>query len=292
MRLGRAVTLYRNARRADLAIRTRRSHGYTLEGFADHTGSDIALKAVRPSHIQGWLASRPVAPSTAAVRLGIIRGFFSWCVNENMIRANPSASVRTPRRPRAIPRELVGDEPSRLLDACPDQRAHVIVSLMLHEGLRRGEVQSLTIGAIDTHARMIEVTGKGGHVRALPLSEPTAAAIDAYLAAHPAAFGPLVRSYSTGQALHPDTIGIMVSRIMADAGIKKRPRDGRSGHAARHSYAGRMLDQGADIRVVASALGHAHVTTTARYLMRRQTVEDIRPYIPHYEEPDDQPLEV
>lgn len=276
--------MYLEARRAEVRPRTLRKNRYVLESFALHVGPDVALRAIKASHVQLWLAACALAPSTSAVNLGIVRGLFSWCLVEGLVRTNPCATVRTPKRPRALPRELIDTEPLALLAACPDARARVVVSLMLHEGLRRLEVQGLTVGQIDLHAKIIEVKGKGDHVRCLPLSPESIDAIDAYLSEHPCAFGPLVRSYATNQALHPDTIGNMVTRIMTDAGIKKRPHDGRSGHAARHTYAGRMLDQGADIRVVASALGHAHVTTTARYLMRRQTVEDIRPYIPRYEE--------
>ena len=65
------------------------------------------------------------------------------------------------------------------------------------------------------------------------------------------------------------TVGQLVARRLKDAGVKKRGRDGVSGHAFRHTAAGGMLDHDADIREVSDFLGHTSVAVTAIYLKRR-----------------------
>ncbi len=139
--------------------------------------------------------------------------------------------------------------------------------LEVQEGLRAGEVSRLQIGDIDFIGRTARVVGKGGHERLLPISEETWAAVSAYLDEHPATSGPLLRSYrQPWRPLAPDTISGMVSEWMRVAGIKRRARDGISGHALRHTMATDALRNGAHLRDVQHALGHAHLATTEAYL--------------------------
>lgn len=281
MRVGRAVRLYLAARRAELAGATRREHAYNLEHFYLWLGEDMALRAVRPKHLQQYLSAHPQwAPSTARVRLSTIRTFFSWCVDNRHLSHSPAALVKGPQQPRAAPRELTLEEAVKVMGAAKDNRTALILSLMFHEGLRRVEVARLQIG--DVTPDTVTVHGKGGHERILPLSGTSRAAFILYMNEHPAASGQLLRSYLTGKGISVRHVGDLALEAFKDAGIKERPFDGRSAHSARHTAAGQMLDQGGDIRTVAAFLGHAKVSTTARYLARRQTVDDIRPFLPQY----------
>lgn len=283
MRLGRAVTLYTQARRGELTRLTLREIRYHLDDLTYHLGPDTALKAVQPKHIQNWLAHHDWAPSTARSRLSTIRTFFTWTLTNSYTKTNPAALVRGPKQPRALPRELDTHDARAVLAAAADARAAAIVSLMFREGLRRAEIHHLDVGDFDR--QVVCVTGKGGHERVMPLSEESFDAIHRYLTEHPAPSGPLFRNYQHGTRLTPPTIGDIAIRAFIDAGVKQRAHDGRSGHAARHTFAGAMLDAGADIRDVSGALGHAHLSTTAIYLKRRQTVARIRPYLPQYGSP-------
>lgn len=285
MRLQGAINLYLNARRAELAPITRRGLGYTLDRFARSLGEGFALKALKRKHIEEWIGQYRTA-ARAGVVLSAIRVFTAWCVDTGMLRGDPCAGIKGPRRPRLAPRELTLDETIKVFAAIPDSRARVIVSLAFHEGLRRGEVGRLEIADIDRHKNLLHIIGKGGHERFVALSRQTRAAIDAYLGEWPIASGALVRSYTHPTVgLHPSTITLIVTEIMRAAGIKERPWDGKSAHAGRHTWAGALLDNGADIRAVSSGLGHASIAPTLRYLMRRQSVEDLRPFQPNYEPP-------
>jgi integrase/recombinase XerD len=54
-----------------------------------------------------------------------------------------------------------------------------------------------------------------------------------------------------------------IRKAFQTAGIYEK---GKLTHAVRHTVATRMLQQGVDLETVRDVLGHADVTTTARYL--------------------------
>lgn len=280
MRLDRAVRLYGHARRAEVRPLTRRGQGYVLDSFVREVGGEMALRAIKPSHIQNWLGQMDVAVSTLRFRLCVVRTFFQWCVNERHIKVDPTATIRGPRPARSLPRELSPEQVHQILDAAPDARARLILSLSYYCGLRRAEIAGLEVG--DIGEDVMSVVGKGDRERLLPIAEHTKSALRDYLGEHPASVGPLVRSYSTGNALAPDWIGQIAANAIKDSGLKVRPHDGVSLHAGRHTYAGALLDHGADVRVVQVALGHANISTAGLYLRRRHEPADIRPYLPDY----------
>jgi site-specific recombinase XerD len=244
------------------------TYNYALWRFAAYLGHPDVGR-VRRHHLERWLAHRltQVGPTTAGRELSTLRSFFRWLLLNRHIRTDPTVGVAAPRRPRHLPRNLAAAAVGAILAACPDVRGEAMVSLMVQEGLRCMEVAGLEVGDIDTERRLVRVRGKGDRERVVPLTAGTWAVIGRYLDDHPTSAGPLIRSYTQPtRGLAPRTISVLVARWMADAGVKRRPRDGRSAHALRHTCATDVLDGGADIREVKELLGHASLSSTQVYL--------------------------
>lgn len=244
-----------------------RSARSILNLFADHVGQR-RLKNIGPSHIESWLGSMEhLAPATRRDRLSTVRALFAWCIRKGYAKRNPAAEVRGPKQPRTLPRALPADAIASVFQHCPDARARLIVSLMVQEGLRCCSVARLTLGDIDWNSHTMRVVGKGQHEQLLPITDETWQALDDYLTETPAAGGPLIRSYrQCHRALQADTISGMVAEWMWAAGIKRKPRDGVSAHACRHTAATDMLRGGAHIRDVQAVLGHRSIQNTEIYL--------------------------
>lgn len=244
-----------------------RSARYMLVSFADHVGKR-RLKNIGPTHVEAWLASLDhLANSTKRQRLSAVRAFFRWAIRRGYARRNPADEVDAPEQPRTVPRALTADAVAKVLDACPDSRATLIVTCMVQQGLRCCEVSRLMLGDIDRTHRTMRVRGKGGHERILPIMEETQRALDDYLGDHPASAGPLIRSFRHCQRpIGAAYISQMVADLMRDAGVKLRARDGVGAHAGRHTCASDMLRGGAELRDIQAVLGHARLATTEIYL--------------------------
>jgi len=239
----------------------------TLGALATYYGDGPARLLTR-TDLDGWLETiGALAPATRRSRISTVKGLTAWMVRRDYLKADPAAELANVRLPRYLPRGLEVDAIGRLLEVCPDDRARLIVLLMVQEGLRAAEVAGLEVADISFTDHLALIHGKGGHERLLPLSDETWGILVRHLDAHPVTAGPVVRSYRrTWAGLRSDTISGMVSDWMNEAGIKRRPRDGVSGHALRHSCAGHMLKGGAHLRDVQAALGHVSLATTQRYL--------------------------
>lgn len=262
-------------RRGEIGAATARNARSVLDGLARSYGGGPA-RALGGDDLGLWVETLGhLAPATRRAAISDVKGFTAWMVRRRYLASDPGAELGRVRLPRYLPRQLGAGPVAELLRACPDPRARLIVLLQVQEGLRCCEVAGLQLHDISFPDRTVSVRGKGGHERLLPISDETWEALQTYLDGAPCVAGPVIRSYRQRWAgLTADTISGMVSEWMADAKIKRRPRDGISAHALRHTSAGDMLRAGAHLRDVQAALGHASLTSTQRYLPT--VVNDLR----------------
>lgn len=234
---------------------------WTLRDFCRYVG-DTPPGLLRPTHVEGYLASITVSRSTARQRFCTLRQFGRWLVRQGVVAGDPTADLQAPRQPRAVPRALRAEVVDQLVAGLPDDRARLIVLLEVQEGLRACEVARAEVGDVDFAEQTLLVRGKGNRERILPLSTQTWQALDEYLAGRPLKSGPLIRSYSEPwKGISADHICHLVQRWIRRAGA-----DG-GGHRLRHTMATTLLREvGADVRDVQLALGHATLTSTSIYL--------------------------
>lgn len=136
-------------------------------------------------------------------------------------------------------------------------------------GTRAGEVVRLKVGDIDSDQEIIRIVqSKGRKDRNVMLpvdilsllrgwwkERPTGQDKDV-----PASERVLFPGYR-GKHLSPRQISRLFKEAAREAGITKPV----TLHTLRHSFATHLLERGVDIRVIQALLGHAKLTTTARY---------------------------
>ncbi|HOK32539.1 MAG TPA: tyrosine-type recombinase/integrase [Limnochordia bacterium] len=130
-----------------------------------------------------------------------------------------------------------------------------LVLVALHTGCRQGELLALRWEDVDLAAGVLVVRGAGaktGQTRTIPLSETAHRVLEGWRQSQDP---PDVRLFPYTQV---KTAWQRLLRAAGLAGIKF--------HSLRHTFATRTLAAGADLATVSKLLGHASVTTTARYL--------------------------
>ena len=169
--------------------------------------------------------------------------------------------IVTGREPHKLPVVLSADEIVRFLEAIPGLRNRAALTTAYGAGLRVGEVARLQVSAIDSRRMLIRVEhGKGGKDRYVMLSAQLLQILRAYW-----------RLARPGLWLFPGReAGEPVSVAALQDACRTATRQGElrkpvTVHVLRHSFATHLLESGTDIRIIQVLLGHAHLSTTARY---------------------------
>ena len=165
------------------------------------------------------------------------------------------------REPRRLPVVLSADEVVRFLEAVPSLKARAALTTAYAAGLRVSEVTGLRVTDIDSGRMMIRIEhGKGGKERYVMLSAQLLAILRTYWRlARPEHW--LFPGRDATRPIEPTTLHAACRSARAAAGIDKKV----TVHILRHSFATHLLESGVDIRVIQVLLGHAHLSTTARY---------------------------
>lgn len=201
-----------------------------LKMFSDFVGRDTPVGRITKEQLTDWLVKlkfgtkgHTPAPKTMARRVTFLKNFFSWLAREGIIREDPSASLVLERPLPPLPQLLFDDEVQRLLESArADPRAHCLVYLVLHAGLKKEEIMGLKLEHIDLSnpqapaltVHFPAVTGKQHRERRLSLPAEFTAILKRYLA-----------KYHPTNELFVCTdrnLNYILARTVKAAGIKKR----------------------------------------------------------------------
>lgn len=168
-----------------------------------------------------------------------------------------------------------------LLDA-PDAtklsglRDRALFALLVGCALRRDEAARLMVADVqqrDGRWVIIDMTGKHGRIRTVPMPSWAKVAIDAWTAAAGISDGPVLRPvHKSGEvAASPMTPQAIYARVLRHA---RRLGLGIAPHDLRRTFAQLARKGGAPIEQIQISLGHASIATTERYLGGRLDLAD------------------
>ncbi len=214
--------------------------------------------------------------TTLARKIAAIRTFYKYLYRERIIDTNPAISLNAPKRPKPLPKFLTTEEIENILNHVKINtpagfRNRVILELLWATGMRVSELSGLNFGNLNLENNEIKVMGKGAKERIVLISDRAKKYLTQYIntARNLIAPGFTVSNdedaplfiNNTGYRLQNKSIRNAINETVKELELQKKVTP----HVFRHSFATRLIENGADLRVVQELLGHAGISNTQIY---------------------------
>jgi integrase/recombinase XerC len=249
-------------------------------------GDDLTVGDLSPRRLRAAFARFAAGRSPASVyrAWSSWNSFFTFLVADQIVAGNPMSAVDKPRLAAPAPKPLRGeDTPEKLLGAVgqADERQRdpwperdlAVVALGLCAGLRLSELLALRAGSFLGRGgeRRVEVAGKGGRPRSVPVEPELDAVVQRYVQSCRVRFGRVAPAAPLlvdrrGAPLRRGGLQYLVRSCYRRAGIGDRVPRGAQLHALRHTFATRLAEDGANASEIMRLLGHASLTTSQNYI--------------------------
>ena len=249
---------------------------------ADLSGAGGSIAAADSDELRahlGRLAKRGLAAASVARRLSAIRQLYRFLYSEGHRGDDPAAVIEGPKRGRSLPKVLTIKQVDDLLaqaregvnaEAKPERlraaRLNCLLEVLYATGLHVSELVALPEAAARRDQRMLVIRGKGGRERLVPLNDQAKRTMTDYLTMRAEAKLDkskwLFPSFGESGHLSRQHFARELKALASAAGLKASQV---SPHVLRHAFASHLLQNGADLRVVQTLLGHADISTTQIY---------------------------
>ncbi|HLC31418.1 MAG TPA: site-specific tyrosine recombinase/integron integrase [Candidatus Nanoarchaeia archaeon] len=243
--------------RTELKIRgfsplTVRNYGFFVEKFLQRINkpaSDLNEDDVK-SYLSHLFDSK--SKNTIMLAAASLKFFYSEILQKEF------ATIKMPKKDKKLPEVLSKEDIKKLIDSADTLKSRFIISFLYSTGLRVSELVHLKRDEINFGEKTGWVRrGKGAKDRLFTMSEGLSHDLQDYLQYKP----DYAYLFSKEKPLTTRNIQKIISSTGKRAGIQKKVTP----HTLRHSFATHLLEQGTDIRVIQTLLGHSSLSTTQVY---------------------------
>jgi len=239
----------------------KRGYRHAIDEFVDWYCSEprLAFNRIVVLRYRSHLESRELAPGTINLRLGAVRRLAYEAADCGLLSAEGHALLQAPDRQR-----LKG------------KRDRALLALLLACDLRRHEAVALTLDHLqqrEEHWAIVDLVGKGGHVRTVPVPDWVRTELDDWLAAAAIDRGRMFRRVNKvgrawGDGMTVKAVWHMVKESAKRIGVTKL-----APHDLRRTCARLCHASGGELEQIQFLLGHVSVQTTERYLGCKQRIQ-------------------
>jgi site-specific recombinase XerD len=204
------------------------------------------------------LRERRASPSSLGVYVAALRFLY------RVVLRNPDAveDLPRPKVPIRLPVVPSREEVRQILSTVRSLKYRTILMVAYGAGLRVSEVCRLQLADIDSEQMVLHIRGgKGGKDRLVPLSPRMLAALRRYWAKTRPPSTWLFPGRGPEAPITKDAVRKVLKCAVKELGLTKQ----LSLHSLRHGFATHLLEDGEDLRVLQTILGHSHIQTTAHY---------------------------
>ena len=212
--------------------------------------------------------------TTTARKIASLRTFYRYLYRERVIETNPAVGVHSPKRGKTLPKFLTEPEIEQILnnikiDTPAGYRNRAILELLYATGMRISELSNLNFENLNLDENEIKVFGKGSKERIVLVSDRAKKFLQTYIdKVRYLIFKSDAKSpddpvfiNKTGYRLQTQSVRMAINDVVNKIELPKHVTP----HVFRHSFATKMLENGADLRVVQELLGHSSISNTQIY---------------------------
>lgn len=208
-----------------------------------------------------------LSSSTVALQINAIKSYFNYLENVGAIKDNPASKLTLPKVKNKVKPYCTTEMVSNIINNARSPRDKAVLSLVASTGLRMSEMATITMKQWEDmkryNARNITIVGKGDKERSIYINDMVMNAIDEYIA-HKKRSEKYLFESNGGKVMDDSNLNKMIKKTAQRANIPFW--NDMSCHTLRAAFATIASDKGVPVAVISSALGHASLTTTTKYI--------------------------
>jgi site-specific recombinase XerD len=265
---------------------SRRVCEYAIDQFIAWYCSEprLAFNRIVVVRYRMHLETRGLAANTINQQLAAVRRLAHEAADSGLLSPELAAGISRVKGVKQLGFRsgnwLSAEESSEVLKrACGDsmraKRDYAMLAMLFGCGFRRSELVGLELDEIQMrqgHWAVVDLIGKGGHIRTVPIPEWVKAALDQWTVAAGVTEGRIFRAVARmgkvwGNGISQNVVWYVVKTCCERAGL-----DHIAPHDLRRTCAKLCHTSGGELEQIQFLLGHASVQTTERHLGCKQNL--------------------
>jgi len=215
---------------------------------------------------------------TVRRKLSSLRSYFKYLQKEKQLEASPITNVPFLKMSKKLPVVIPSESMDAIFDSIPANTSYtetldyLIISVLYGTGIRQAELIGLKERDVDINQRQIKVLGKRNKERIIPITFELAEQIAGFIEfKHREGIqSENLLVNKNKHELYPRYIYNVVKKFLTLQKVNGK----RSPHILRHTYATRLLQNGAELLSVKELLGHSSLASTQVYT--HVNIEDLK----------------
>ncbi len=231
---------------------TIRNYSFFVSKFLDFSKKDVS--ELTQEDARNYLASlfEDKSKNTIMLASAALKFFYKNILKKEV------GEITVPKKDKKLPEVLTRDEVLRLISSADTVKSRLILSTLYSAGLRVSEVVKLRPEDVNFDEKVGWVrAGKGSKDRLFIISNSLTEDLKNYTRKKK----DFAFLFSKDKPLTTRNIQKIVKNAKLKAGINKKVTP----HTLRHSFATHLLEDGTDLRMIQSLLGHSSLNTTQIY---------------------------
>src|ERR1035441_6216551 len=270
------------------SLNSRRAYEYAIREFTEWYCSEprLAFNKTVLTRYRMFLEQAHYSASTINLQLTAIRRLAYEAADCGLLSPELAAGIQRVKGVKLLGVRLgnwlTAEQGRNLLtrvdtDELRGKRDRAMLATLLGCGLRRAELVKLKIEDLDQreeHWVIVNLVGKGGHVRTVPMPQWVKNAIDQWVASAGIVSGPIFRQVNKASRILGNGVTPKVVWSVVRKAATKCALPAIAPHDLRRTCARLCHEAGGELEQIQFLLGHVSVQTTERYLGCKQRLRN------------------